>query len=95
MNKYESIYIIKPTVEEEGIKALVERFSGLIEQQGGQVENVDEWGKRRLAYPIEDFKEGYYVMMNFSADADVPQELERNYKITDSVIRFLTIRIDD
>lgn len=95
MNKYESIYVIRPTVEEEGIKALVERFSNLIQQEGGQVENIDEWGKRRLAYPIDDLKEGYYVLMNFSADSDVPQELERNYKITDSIIRFLTIRLDE
>ncbi|NLB40961.1 MAG: 30S ribosomal protein S6, partial [Clostridiales bacterium] len=53
MNKYESIYIIRPTVEEEGSKALIERFSNLIQQEGGQIENVDEWGKRRLAYPID------------------------------------------
>jgi len=94
MNKYESLYVIKPTVEEEGIKALVEKFSTLIQQEGGQVENVDEWGKRRLAYPIEDFKEGYYVLMNFSAESAVPQELERNFKITDDIIRYLTIRLD-
>jgi small subunit ribosomal protein S6 len=95
VNKYESIYIIRPTVEEEGIKALVERFSNLITEQGGQVENVDEWGKRRLAFPIDDLKEGYYVLMNFSAESSVPQELERNYKINDDIIRFLTIRMDD
>ncbi|HHY82222.1 MAG TPA: 30S ribosomal protein S6 [Clostridiales bacterium] len=95
MNKYESIYVIKPTVEEEAIKALVERFSTLIQQEGGQVDNVDEWGKRRLAYPIADFKEGYYVLMNFTAEPTVPQELERNYKITDDIIRFLTIRVDE
>ena len=95
MNQYESIYIIRPTVEEEGLKALVERFSNLVQQQGGKVENVDEWGKRRLAYPIDDLTEGYYVMMNFSANSDVPQELERNYKITDNVLRYLTIRLDE
>jgi small subunit ribosomal protein S6 len=95
MNKYESIYVIRPTVEEEGIKALVERFSSLIQNEGGQVENVDEWGKRRLAYPIDDLKEGYYVLMNFSSKPDVPQELERNYKITDDILRYLTIRLDE
>ena len=95
MNKYESIYVIKPTVEEEGIKALVEKFSTLIQQEGGQVDNVDEWGKRRLAYPIEDFKEGYYVLMNFTAAPTVPQELERVYKITDDIIRYLTVREDE
>jgi small subunit ribosomal protein S6 len=95
MNKYESIYVIKPTVEEEGLKALVEKFSTLIEQQGGHVDNVDEWGKRRLAYPIQDFKEGYYVLVNFTAEPTVPHELERVYKITDDIIRFLTIREDE
>ncbi|HCS73973.1 MAG TPA: 30S ribosomal protein S6 [Clostridiales bacterium] len=95
MNKYESIYVIRPTVEEEGIKALVERFSNLIQQEGGQVENVDEWGKRRLAYPIDDLNEGYYVLVNFSAESDLPEELERNYKITDDILRYLTIRIDE
>lgn len=59
MRKYESVYIIRPTLEEEQIKALVEKFTNLISDQGGQVEKVDEWGKRRLAYPIQDFKEGY------------------------------------
>lgn len=95
MNKYESIYIIRPTVEEEGIKALVERFSNLIVQEGGKVDNVDEWGKRRLAYPIDDLREGYYVLMNFTAEPDVPQELERVYKITDDILRYLTIREDE
>jgi small subunit ribosomal protein S6 len=95
MNKYESIYIIRPTVEEEGIKALIERFSNLIQQEGGQIENVDEWGKRRLAYPIDDLNEGYYVLVNFSAESDLPEELERNYKITDDILRYLTIRLDE
>jgi small subunit ribosomal protein S6 len=82
-------------LEEEAIKALVERFATLITEQGGQVEKVDEWGKRRLAYPIEDFREGYYVLMNFTADANTPQELERVYKITDGVIRYLIVREDE
>lgn len=95
MNKYESIYVIRPNLEEEAIKAIVEKFSNLITQEGGTVENVDEWGKRRLAYPIDDLKEGYYVLMNFSAASTVPQELERVYKITDDIIRYLTIREDE
>ncbi|NLB43162.1 MAG: 30S ribosomal protein S6 [Clostridiales bacterium] len=95
MNKYESIYIIRPTVEEEGIKALIERFSNLIQQEGGQIENVDEWGKRRLAYPIDDLNEGYYVLVNFSAGPDLPEELERNYKIRDDILRYITIRLDE
>jgi len=95
VRKYETMYIIDPTLEEEAIHEVVERFSNLIKDQGGEVEKIDEWGKRRLAYPIKDHREGYYVVMNFSAEADVPQELERVYKITDSVLRYLIIREDD
>lgn len=95
MNKYESIYILRPTMEEEAVKAMVERFSNLITTEGGEVEKVDEWGKRRLAYPIEDFREGYYVLMNFNANPELPSELERIYKITDDVIRYIIIRDDE
>jgi small subunit ribosomal protein S6 len=82
-------------MEEEAIKAMVERFSNLIVSEGGEIENIDEWGKRRLAYPIQDFREGYYVLMNFKADPQLPSELERNYKITDEVIRYIIIRDDE
>ncbi len=95
MNKYESIYVIRPQLEEEAVKALVEKFKSLIENEGGQVENIDEWGNRKLAYPIQDYKEGYYVLMNFSAAPTVPQELERVYKITDDILRYLTIKVDE
>lgn len=95
MNKYESIYILRPTMEEEAIKSMVERFSDLITKEGGEIENVDEWGKRRLAYPIEDFYEGYYVLMNFKAKPEFPNELERIYKITDNVLRYIIIRDDE
>lgn len=95
MRKYETMYIIDPTVEEDAIQELVERFSNLVVNQGGEVDKIDEWGNRRLAYPIKDYKEGYYVVMNFSGGSDVPKELERVYKITDSVLRYLIIREDD
>ncbi|HZK34103.1 MAG TPA: 30S ribosomal protein S6 [Bacillota bacterium] len=95
MNKYECIYVIRPTVEEEGVKALIEKFSNLITEQGGEVTTVDEWGKRRLAYPIDDLNEGYYVLKNFNAAPELPQELERIFRITDDIIRFITIKIDE
>ncbi|MDD3613230.1 MAG: 30S ribosomal protein S6 [Caldicoprobacterales bacterium] len=94
MNNYECIYVIRHTVDEEGIKALVERFNGLIAQEGGEVTNVDEWGKRRLAYPIDDDNEGYYVLINYTAAPQVPQEIERVFRITDDIIRFITIKLD-
>lgn len=93
MNKYESLYIISPTIEEEGVKALVEKFSNLISDYG-ELESVEEWGKKKLAYEVQDHKEGYYVLMNFSANPDFPAELERNFKITEGILKYLVIRKD-
>ncbi|MGI6113019.1 MAG: 30S ribosomal protein S6 [Mahellales bacterium] len=95
MNKYETIFIINPELDEEATKAVVEKFQNLITDLGGQVDNTDEWGKRKLAYLVKDFKEGYYVLMNFTAAPTVPQELERVYKITDDIIRYLIVRQDN
>lgn len=95
MRKYETMYVIAPTLEEEAVHEVVEKFSNLIVNQGGEVEKIDEWGKRKLAYPIEDHKEGYYVLMNFKAEPSVPGELERVYKITDDILRYLIIREDE
>lgn len=92
MRKYESMYILRPDFDEQAVKALVERFANVITEQGGEVVKTDEWGKRKLAYPIEKFREGYYVVMNFNAEADVPKELERIYKITDGVLRYIVVR---
>ena len=91
MNKYELVYIIDTAVEEEARKGLVEKFNNLITNNGGEIEKVEEWGKRRLAYAIDYKTEGYYVLVNFSAGSELPLELERNLKITDSVIRYQTI----
>ena len=95
LNKYESIYIVKPEVEEQGIKELVEKFNTLIETEGGKVSETQEWGLRRLAYPIQKKEQGYYVLVNFEAKPESIVELERVYKITDSVMKFITIRKDE
>ena len=95
MNQYEALYILNAGLEEEAIKALIEKFSGLVTANGGQVESIDEWGKRKLAYLIDDMSEGYYVLMKFAAEGTFPAELERNFKINDSVIRYLVTRQDD
>ena len=95
MNKYEILYIIRPDLEEEATTALVERFGGLVESNGGVNLTVDKWGKRRLAYEIDDYREGQYVLMNFEAEGHVSQEIERIMKISDDIIRFLTVRKDD
>jgi small subunit ribosomal protein S6 len=89
------MYILRPDLDEEAVKSTIERFSTLVTEQGGQVTKAEPWGKRRLAYLIDGYKEGYYVLMNFSAQASVPAELERVYKITDTIIRYMIIREDE
>ena len=91
MNKYESVVIINPNVEETALKALIERFSTLINTDG-KVEQVNELGKKKLAYEIKKQKEGYYVVYDFEANPNLIAELERNYRITDEVMKFIVVR---
>ena len=93
MNKYECVIIINPSVEEEGMKNLIQKFTDLI-NNAGKVEKVDELGKKRLAYDIKKNKEAYYVVFYFEADPKSIAELERNYRITDEVIKFIVVRVD-
>ena len=94
INKYETIFVIDAAKTEEEITALVEKFKSLIEANG-EIESVDEWGKRRLAYPINDLTEGYYVLINFKSGTDFPAELERVYGITEGVIRDIVIKSEE
>ena len=94
INKYETIFVLDSTKTEDEITALVEKFKSLIEANG-EIESVDEWGKRRLAYPINDLTEGYYVLINFKSGTDFPAELERVYGITEGVIRDIVIKSED
>ena len=94
MNKYESIIIVNPNVDEAGLKALEEKFTGLI-NENGKVEKVDELGKRRLAYEVQKNKEGYYLVFYFEANPNLISELERIYRITDEVIKFMTIKVEE
>ena len=95
MNPYEALYIIVPELDEEATKATIEKFKGIVESNAGEVAGVDEWGKRRLAYPIDYKTEGYYVLMSFNSAPEFPAELERNFKINDSVIRYLVTRMPE
>ena len=95
MRKYETIFILHPSLDEEAVKAGIEKFQGVIENGGGKVENVDFWGKRKLAYEIEKLREGYYVLVTFKAGPELPQELERNFRIADSVLRYLVTRLPE
>ena len=89
MRKYETIFILNPSFEEEAVKATIEKFKGVIENGGGTVENVDFWGKRKLAYEIAKVNEGYYTLINFTANTELPRELDRIFRITDVVIRHI------
>lgn len=91
MNKYESIIIVNPNVDEEGLKALETKFTGLI-NENGKVESVENMGKKRLAYEIKKNKEGYYMLFNFEAKPDSIKELERIYRITDEIIKFIVVK---
>lgn len=90
MRKYECVYVISPTLEEEQVKALVQKFNDLV-AQNGELESTEEWGKRKFAYEVQKQKEGYYVLMNFSANPDFPAELERNFKITEGILKYLVV----
>ena len=94
LNSYETIFIIDATLAEENITALKDKFVSLIEKNG-EVESVDEWGKRRLAYEIDDRTEGVYYLVNFKAGNEFPKELERQYKITEGILRTIIIRKDE
>lgn len=94
MNKYELVYILKSNVDEEKRTQLLDKFRGIIEADGA-IENVDEWGNRKLAYEINKMNEGYYTLVNFNAASDVPKELDRNLKIADEVIRHMIIKIEE
>ena len=92
--KYEVLYIIDATIGEEATAALVEKFKAMVETEG-TLTNIDEWGKRRLAYPINDMAEGYYVLMNMETKPEFPAELERVMKITEGVMRCLTTVVEE
>lgn len=91
MNKYESIIILQPSLDEQGVKSLVKKFTDLIEKNG-KVQEVQEMGKKKLAYEIQKQKEGHYILFNFDAEPSSIAELERNYKITDEVIKFIVVK---
>ena len=93
MNKYESVVIIDPSVEEEKVKDLSQKFTELINHDG-TVEKVEELGKKKLAYEVKKNKEGYYVVINFEANPSLIAELERNYRIIDEVIKFITVKAE-
>ena len=94
MNQYEVMYVIDAALEDSARVELIDRFSDLVKKNGGEIDRVDEWGKRRLAYAINYKTEGYYVLMYIKAPSDLPKELERNFQISDKILRSLVIRYE-
>lgn len=92
--KYEILYIIDPAQGEEGIQALVEKFKALV-QEYGELTGIEEWGSRKLAYPINDLTEGYYVYMACEVKPDFPAEADRIFKITEGVLRSLITAVEE
>lgn len=91
MRKYELMYIIRPDIEQEAVDAEIEKFKGVIENNGGQIDKHEVMGKRRLAYEIEKFRDGVYVLVNFTAQKEIISELDRLMRISDQVIRHLIV----
>lgn len=94
MNKYESVVIINPNLEQEAIKALIKKISDLINSDG-KLSSCEELGKKKLAYEIQKQKEGYYVILKFEANPKLIEELERIYRITDEVIKFIVVKEEE
>ena len=94
MNKYESVVIVDPKVDEAGLKALEEKFTGLI-NENGKLESVENMGMKKLAYEIKKNKEATYLLFNFEANPNFIAELERVYRITDDIIKYIVVRKED
>ena len=91
MNKYESVIIVNPNLDEAALKAVEDKFTGII-NENGKVEKVDRMGKRRLAYEIKKQKEGYYMVFEFESKPEAIAELERNYRITDDIMKYIIVK---
>lgn len=95
MRKYEVMYIIRPNIDDEAKKALVERFNNVLTENGAEITNVKEWGKRRLAYEINDYRDGYYMIINVNSEAAAVQEFDRLAKINEDIIRHIVVKEEE
>ena len=95
MRIYEELFIVKPDAIEEEVDQFIEQMKGTVSGTGGTVDKVEKWGKRRLAYKVDKFREGTYVLLQFTAGPETVREFERKMRVADMVIKFLTVRIDE
>jgi small subunit ribosomal protein S6 len=94
MRIYEELFIVKPDIPEEEVDGFVEQLRGHLTNAGATVDKVEKWGKRRLAYKVDKYREGAYVLFQFTAGAETVKEFERRLRVADMVLKFLTVRID-
>jgi small subunit ribosomal protein S6 len=95
MRRYETIFIASPTLTDEQSDELVKQFEGIIAEQGGELLKTDKWGRKKLAYEVQKFSEGYYTLFEMNAGPDLIAELERRFRNHDSVIKYLSVRMDE
>ena len=95
MRRYESVWVVNGDLPDEEVKSAIDKFSKIISSQGGTVVGLDEWGRRKLSYKIQGTIRGYYVLADFAGTSETVKELERNYRIDDRIIRFLTTKKSD
>ena len=95
MNKYELAVVLSAKIEDDARAAVIEKIKEYVARFGGTVTDVDEWGKKRLAYEIKKMNEGYYYFIHFDAESDAPRQIEENVRIMDNVLRFLCVRADE
>ncbi|MBO5338086.1 MAG: 30S ribosomal protein S6 [Clostridia bacterium] len=91
MNSYETLFVVDASISEDDVKATIEKFTALI-SENGSIDSIDEWGKRKLAYPINDKNEGYYVLVYFKSEGSFTSELERLFGINENILRSIVIR---
>lgn len=95
MRSYELMFIVIPTITDEDLDKLIAQMEGGVKATGGEVQSVDRLGKKKLAYRISRFEEGHYVLFNIRGNGEMVKELERRLKVTDSVLRYVTVRVDE
>ncbi|MFB0566465.1 MAG: 30S ribosomal protein S6 [Candidatus Aminicenantaceae bacterium] len=94
MRQYETGFLISPDLSDEETEDLILQMAKVVSKKKGKMIKKDKWGKRKLAYPINKFEEAFYVFFYYEGEADIPSELERRFKQTDTILRYLTIKID-
>jgi len=95
MRKYETIFILDPDLEEEQVQSAIEKVKGIITQTNGEIQKVEDWGKRKLAYEVKKKSKGHYILIHFLGTPALLSELERNFRVMDAVIKFQSVRLDE